>query len=342
MKEFKVLISALFVLILMACGDKRADERIVSVTIEPQRYFAEKIAGDKFKINCVVPAGQSPETYDPTPQQMVQVGKSQGYLRIGSIGFEQAWMDNIRNNNPGLKVFDLSEGIDLLKRQTSPHAHYVGITPDQKYLVGIMQSALYNPDKTTKKSTMTRLVRIELATGNIEQFIYQQQSTDSDSNSGIVAIDKDTFYVIERDGELPQLNAAAIKKVYKISLAGATNLEAVTNTTDIVQDVNLGLMVGGKTLEQLTLTADGWNVLASKGIRPVSKTEYLDAVMKLNYPHDKLEGLLLFPNGTLGLINDDDFGIAAQVKDSKDFIQPKYIDKANSDIDSDRLYIYRP
>ena len=84
MKEFKVLISALFVLILMACGDKRADERIVSVTIEPQRYFAEKIAGDKFKINCVVPAGQSPETYDPTPQQMVQVGKSQGYLRIGS------------------------------------------------------------------------------------------------------------------------------------------------------------------------------------------------------------------------------------------------------------------
>jgi len=50
MKEFKVLISALFVLILMACGDKRADERIVSVTIEPQRYFAEKIAGDKFKM----------------------------------------------------------------------------------------------------------------------------------------------------------------------------------------------------------------------------------------------------------------------------------------------------
>lgn len=99
-------------------------------------------------------------------------------------------------------------------------------------------------------------------------------------------------------------------------------------------------MVGGKTLEQLT-TVDGWNVLASS-IRPVSKTEYLDAVMKLNYPHDKLEGLLLFPNGTLGLINDDDFGIAAQVKDSKDFITPKYIDKTNSDIDSDRLYIYRP
>lgn len=123
MKEYKVLISALFVLILMACGGKRTDEKIVSVTIEPQRYFAEKIAGDKFKINCVVPAGQSPETYDPTPQQMVQVGKSQGYLRIGSIGFEQAWMDNIRNNNPGLKVFNLSEGIDLLRSPEEEHHH---------------------------------------------------------------------------------------------------------------------------------------------------------------------------------------------------------------------------
>ena len=231
---------------------------------------------------------------------------------------------------------------EFKKRRANRGMEGLTVTPDQKYLVGIMQSALYNPDKTTKKSTMTRIVRIELATGNIEQFIYQQQNTATDSNSGIVAIDKDTFYVIERDGDLPQLNAAAIKKVYKISLMGATNLESLTNTTDIVQDENLGLMVGGKTLEQLTLTADGWNVLASKGIRPVSKTEYLDAVMKLNYPHDKLEGLLLFPNGTLGLINDDDFGIAAQVKDSKDFITPKYIDKANSDIDSDRLYIYRP
>ena len=86
MKEFKVLISALFVLILMACGDKRADERIVSVTIEPQRYFAEKIAGDKFKINCVVPAGQSPETYDPTPQQMVQVDRKSTRLNSSHSG----------------------------------------------------------------------------------------------------------------------------------------------------------------------------------------------------------------------------------------------------------------
>ena len=123
MKYTGIYILLIALLLLAACTGKQAEGKVVTVTIEPQRFFAEKIAGDKFAIHCVVPSGQSPETYDPTPQQMVQVGKSQGYLRIGSIGFEQAWMDNIRNNNPGLKVFDLSEGIDLLKSPEEEEEH---------------------------------------------------------------------------------------------------------------------------------------------------------------------------------------------------------------------------
>ena len=103
-------------LCLAACGGKRQKaERIISVTIEPQRYFAERIAGEHFAIHCVVPAGQSPETYDPTPQQMVQIGESEAYLRIGSIGFELAWMEAIKQNNPHLQIYDLSEGMPLLK-----------------------------------------------------------------------------------------------------------------------------------------------------------------------------------------------------------------------------------
>ena len=96
MKQTSILITILSFFLLTACVTKQANETVVTVTIEPQRYFAEKIAGDKFKINCVVPAGQSPETYDPTPQQMIQIGRSIAYLRIGPIGFEQAWMDKIR------------------------------------------------------------------------------------------------------------------------------------------------------------------------------------------------------------------------------------------------------
>lgn len=123
---------------LSACqGKKEGGTRTISVTIEPQRYFAEKIAGDLFHINCVTPAGQSPETYDPTPQQMVQISQSQAYFRIGEIGFEQAWMKNLQSQNPDMAVFDLSEGMELVKNEEEaheegeahPHHHHGSVDP---------------------------------------------------------------------------------------------------------------------------------------------------------------------------------------------------------------------
>lgn len=123
MKQTSIIITILSFLLLTGCVIKQTDGVIVTVTIEPQRYFAEKIAGDKFKINCVVPAGQSPETYDPTPREMMQIGKSIAYLRIGPIGFEQAWMDKIRENNPKMEVFDTSEGMDMLTATEEEHDH---------------------------------------------------------------------------------------------------------------------------------------------------------------------------------------------------------------------------
>lgn len=115
-----ILLTALS--LLTACGGKQSDGKVVTVTIEPQRFFAGKIAGDKFDIHCVVPSGQSPETYDPTPKQMVQIGQSVAYLQIGYIGFEQVWMQKIRENNPDLKIFDVSKGMQFVK-ETEEEAH---------------------------------------------------------------------------------------------------------------------------------------------------------------------------------------------------------------------------
>lgn len=121
MKQTGILFTCIL-LLLASCGVKQPDGRLVSVTIEPQRYFAERIAGDKFTINTVVPAGQNPEVYDPTPQQMVTVGKSEAYLRIGHIGFEEVWVDKILANNKEMKVFDLSEGMNLIENHEE-HEH---------------------------------------------------------------------------------------------------------------------------------------------------------------------------------------------------------------------------
>lgn len=108
-------------LLLAACTGNGAkakkdkkDKPIITVTIEPQRYFTEAIAGDKFTVVSMVPKGSSPETYDPIPQQLVSLGDSKAYFRIGFIGFEQTWMDRLMDNTPHIQVFDTSKGVDLI------------------------------------------------------------------------------------------------------------------------------------------------------------------------------------------------------------------------------------
>ena len=119
-----MLLGAL-VIALTACGNKthKPTKTQIMVTMEPLRYFTEAIAGDTYKIISMVPDGNSPETYDPIPQQLIELAHCEAYIKIGYIGFEVTWMDKLTKNNPQLKVFDTSKGIDLIK--DSEHEHHV-------------------------------------------------------------------------------------------------------------------------------------------------------------------------------------------------------------------------
>ena len=130
----KKLIYILTLFILSACGNttQKSEKSILTVTLEPLRYFTEAIAGDNYEVVSMVPKGSSPESYDPTPQQLVNLSKSQAYLRIGYIGFEQAWMKKLEANCPNMKVYDTSKGIDLIRDKGhwhGDHFHEGGVEP---------------------------------------------------------------------------------------------------------------------------------------------------------------------------------------------------------------------
>ena len=73
-------LSLLVSVVLMSCvGKPVQDERVVTVTIEPLRYFTEQIAGDKFKVVTMVPKGGNPETYEPSTKQMMDLSVSDIY-----------------------------------------------------------------------------------------------------------------------------------------------------------------------------------------------------------------------------------------------------------------------
>lgn len=130
----KKLIYILTLFILSACGNttQKSEKPILTVTLEPLRYFTEAIAGDNYEVVSMVPKGSSPESYDPTPQQLVNLSKSQAYLRIGYIGFEQAWMKKLEANCPNMKIYDTSKGIDLIRDKGhwhGDHFHEGGVEP---------------------------------------------------------------------------------------------------------------------------------------------------------------------------------------------------------------------
>lgn len=130
----KRLLPILTLFICFACGNtaQKSEKAIITVTIEPLRYFTEAIAGENYQVVSMVPKGSSPESYDPTPQQLVNLSKSQAYFRIGHIGFEQAWMKKLEANCPNMKIYDTSKGIDLIRDKGhwhGNHFHEGGVEP---------------------------------------------------------------------------------------------------------------------------------------------------------------------------------------------------------------------
>ncbi|MGN0258310.1 MAG: metal ABC transporter solute-binding protein, Zn/Mn family [Bacteroides sp.] len=101
---------------------KEVDKQVITVSIEPLRYFAEAIAGPDWKIETLVPNGASPETYDPTPRQLAQLAQSKACLRIGYVGYELVWSTRLAENAPHVPFMNMSEGIDLI--YDSHHAHH--------------------------------------------------------------------------------------------------------------------------------------------------------------------------------------------------------------------------
>ena len=189
------------------------------------------------------------------------------------------------------------------KRKPNRGMEGLTITPDGKTLVGMMQSPMLNPTKAAgAASTILRILTFDIASGATKQYAYVMDNITLTGVSDIVAVNATTFLTIERDGLYggAPTNPATFKKVFKISLTGAT---------DISDDLNgaNGKLYGGKTVEELNDQAG----LQGAGITPVSKTLVLDLLKDLPtvYPHDKAEGLALLPGNILAISNDDDFGV---------------------------------
>ena len=132
MRKF-LLPSLLIAILLSGCfsGAPKQKNKVLFVSILPLKYFTDKIVGNTYKVEVTVPPGVGPETYSPTPKQIMLLSEANAYFSIGYLGFEQSWLENFRSTNPDLQIFITSKDINLIRdgEQHGEHVHSQGVDP---------------------------------------------------------------------------------------------------------------------------------------------------------------------------------------------------------------------
>ena len=129
MRKIAIYLSA--IMLLAACtSNKQQNDNTLYVSILPLQSLVEGIVGEDFDIEVHVPAGASPETFEPTPRQFVGLNRAQLVFNVGLIDFETTLLGKMEQQE---KVVDLSRGIDLIEGSCSHanhgHNHAHGVDP---------------------------------------------------------------------------------------------------------------------------------------------------------------------------------------------------------------------
>ena len=115
------LFTLLSATLLFACQSHRTEQNAeIVVSIAPLKYIVEQITAGDFEVDVLVPAGTSPETFDPTPRQMQNVQDATLLFTTGLIEFEQNIVERLENKS---NVISLSRGIELIEGSHSHEDH---------------------------------------------------------------------------------------------------------------------------------------------------------------------------------------------------------------------------
>ena len=132
-------------------------------------------------------------------------------------------------------------------RQSNRGMEGLALSPDGKLLYGVMQSPLIQDggldEKNKRVGTNVRVLELDLASGKTREFLYVLEDSKQGINE-ILAADAHTLLALERDGA--EGSAAASKRVFKVDLAGASDISAIAKLP--VKELPAGVVPLKKTL----------------------------------------------------------------------------------------------
>jgi len=118
---------ALFLLLLTGCAvPEEAGDRIrVAVSVAPQAEIVERIGGDRVAVDSLVAPGASDEDLNLSPRKALALERTDLYVKVGHPAFsiEARYIDPFLARHPGIRIVDMSRGMDLITEDDHDHDH---------------------------------------------------------------------------------------------------------------------------------------------------------------------------------------------------------------------------
>ncbi|MBI9012856.1 MAG: zinc ABC transporter substrate-binding protein [Clostridiales bacterium] len=275
----KKIILLLLLLLLVGCQNKADDTLTVAVSIVPQETFVKKVAGDLIDVVVMIPPGNSPANYQPTPQMMAKFNESDIYFHI-DVSAEGPILASIGND---MKLVDLAEAVDEKYPARYFEAHEEDHEDEHSH-EGRDPHIWLSPKRTM---VMVEVIRDELITldpahkdiyeSNAQSYLEELKVLDSELKEAFDQLDSKAFimyhpsfgyfaedynldmYAIEVEGK-----DATIKELgHIIELAKDKNIKYVfyQEEFDSQQAEIVANEIGGETIKVAPLSGDYINNL---------------------------------------------------------------------------------
>lgn len=108
-----ILLMIIMSLFIASC--ELAPTADICVSIPPQAYLVERIAGDEVSVSIMIQPGTAPPTYAPTASQIRDLHECKLYIKNGhpDFNFEKKHIDPFLKEHPEIMTVDMTEGVDI-------------------------------------------------------------------------------------------------------------------------------------------------------------------------------------------------------------------------------------
>ncbi len=119
-----VICMIILMVTLIGCAQrttgKISEKMTVAVSIVPQETFVKAVAGDLVNIVTLIPPGNSPANYAPTPREMEAFHQASLYFTIGTPAEEANILPKAKELNENMTVVSLPEEVE----KVYPHRYF--------------------------------------------------------------------------------------------------------------------------------------------------------------------------------------------------------------------------